>query len=798
MYEPTSPGLIRVKSLIAATSWQKRVDQAREAEKQIRLILAERAGGLSLNQAIAKVLPASRRTWAMQHIGAYRAAGLEALIDTRTPREPKLARACRGALEVARTANPSLTVEAALAILRAKELPLPSRRTIQREFRRVDAGLRREQPHPPREQVIPLAFAGGELLAAAEAETGAIAGLTREVVRLGERAVVASAGKTPAKDVALRDGHGRFTARYNRARRRRKGEAIASYLGSAAEKAEGRVPSWPRFVHERAETLAPKLAMLTFGWLVAGSKGWDSLRAPDAAGLEPLTGFAYMPATLAKFVSALAISGAGTLLLEEVGRHWHKEAQARWGEEGAMAAIFIDNQAKEVWTSLFTMSGKVSHRNRIMPCVTTTYAHTGAGTPLVLSVQSGSAPLAPRVLKLVQNAEALCGGDVRRATVIDAEGSTFDVLAEFKKAKRIIVTPLRPARAPELDLRFSPGSYYRPFRDGDELRIATCTLTRRSTNESLELGALLVRREHRKSDTVLLTTGIELGMEGRSLAELYYTRWPVQENAFKEGGVLGFQEHRGNCGRMVANVAVVTTLERLEERKRQERTELGTIQAAAETVQSEAAARTKDDQRAQAALATRRRRLDALVAAGKTDGKRFARVAIEHQQALVRAEDAARATKAAALAADKNRERREKLAASLAKITAEIERLEPQRVIRQLDVEQDKILTATKLTAAQLISFAKREYLPSMPITAETFVSRVFPIQGRKEIRGAEARVVFYENPRDTEVNAALRAACSRLNARGIKRDGLAMTYAVETPEQVTRSDRRQTPDRSG
>ena len=798
MYKPTSPSLIRVRSCIAASSWQKRVDQAREAEKRIRLILAEEANGLSLNRAIAKVLPASRRTWAMQHSGAYRAEGLEALIDTRTPREPKLVLACRGALEVARTRNPSLTVDAALAILRGKELPLPSPRTIQREFRRVDAGLRREQPEHPREQVIALPFAGGELLAAAEAETGAIAALTREVVRVGARAVVASAGKTPAKDVALRDGHGRFTARYNRARRRTEGETIASYLRSAEEKAEGRVPSWPRFVNERAETLAPKLAMLTFGWLVAGSKGWDSLRAPDAAGLEPLTGFAYMPATLAKFVSALAISGAGTLLLEEVGRHWHEQAQARWGEEGAMAAVFIDNQAKEVWTSLFTMSGKVSHRNRIMPCVTTTYAHTGAGTPLVLSVQSGSAPLAPRVLKLVQNAEALCGGDVRRATVIDAEGSTFDVLAEFKKAKRIIVTPLRPARAPELELRFSPGSYYRPFRDGDELRIATCTLTRRSTNESLELGALLVRRQHRVSDTVLLTTGMQLGMEGRSLAELYYTRWPVQENAFKEGGVLAFQEHRGNCGRMVANVAVVTTLERLEERKRQELTQLGTSEAETETIQSEAAARTKDDERAQAALATRRRRFDARVAAGQTDGKMFARVAIEHQQALVRAEGAARIAKATTLAADKNRERRERLAASLAKVTAEIARLDPQRVIRQLDVEQDKILTATKLTAAQLISFAKREYLPSMPVTAETFVSRVFPIQGRKEIRGAEARVVFYENPRDPEVNAALRTACSRLNARAITRDGLAMTYAVETPEEVMRPAGQHTSGWSG
>jgi hypothetical protein len=52
-------------------------------------------------------------------------------------------------------------------------------------------------------------------------------------------------------------------------------------------------------------------------------------------------------------------------------------------------------------------------------------------------------------------------------------------------------------------------------------------------------------------------------------------------------------------------------------------------------------------------------------------------------------------------------------------------RLKPQRTIRQLDVNQDIILTAVKLTAAQLISFVLREYLPSMPMTPQTFVQRV-------------------------------------------------------------------------
>jgi hypothetical protein len=113
---------------------------------------------------------------------------------------------------------------------------------------------------------------------------------------------------------------------------------------------------------------------------------------------ESLTGFAYTPATLAKFVSALAISGAAQPLVEATALRWHEVAEQRWGEPGAMAALYIDNDANEVWSSLFTQSGKVSHINRVMPCITTTCAHTGAGTPVVLSVQSGSAPLAPRLI----------------------------------------------------------------------------------------------------------------------------------------------------------------------------------------------------------------------------------------------------------------------------------------------------------------------------------------------------------------------------------------------------------------
>jgi len=445
-----------------------------------------------------------------------------------------------------------------------------------------------------------------------------------------------------------------------------------------------------------------------------------------------------------------------------------------------MAAIYIDNHAKEVWSSLFTLSGKVAHINRIMPCITTTYAHTGAGTPLVLSVQSGSAPLAPRLVQLVAQAEKILETDVKRAVIIDAEGSTFDLLESFAKAKRVMVTPLKPSRLPDLELTYSAGSYYRPYRDNDELRIAQATLLHKSTGRSLEIGVLLVRRAHRDAETVLLTTGLELGMEGRDLADLYFARWPVQENDFKEMNVLGLSEHRGNCGRIVSNVAVVSEIERLESRASRDAKAIDQLSDEIGTCVRNAEEREREHQRAQSALATRRRRFDDHVAQSKTSGKAFIEVALDHQRALVHAEACAKAATTARAAVDKNNTRRAKLDTQREQIATRRARLEPQRAIRQLDVAQDAILTATKLTAAQLISFVLREYLGSLAMTPATFIQRVFTIRGRKELRPAEELIVFYENFRDPDINDALRDACEHLNMRALQRDGRTLRFSVE------------------
>jgi hypothetical protein len=425
-----------------------------------------------------------------------------------------------------------------------------------------------------------------------------------------------------------------------------------------------------------------------------------------------------------------------------------------------------------------------------MPCITNTFVHTGAGTPLVLSVQSGTAPLAPRLGELVQQANQMLGSEVKRAVVIDAEGSTFDILDSFTRAKQVIVTPLKPSRISELSFTYHRGSYYRPYRVHDQLRVGEVTLTQKSSGRSLVVGALRVKREHRASDTVLLTNGVELGMQGPDLADLYFDRWPLQENAFKEGAAVHLVEHRGNCAEIVANVAVVTEIEQLEKRMSHDRQRLRELSADQAKVTAAERKAQHDLVRAQAKLAVRRRRLEALIAMGRVQGKQLGRAAIEQQTALRQAESAMRAHQRAAKVQQQNEAQGTRLETRIEEAQRRSQHLEPQGQIRRVDIALDSVLTAFKLTAAMLISFVLREYFPARPMSPETFVSRVMTVLGRKELRPNEEQLVFYENPRDPEINAAMAAACKELTHRKLERNGRRLLFRIEAcrPEQIPTS----------
>jgi hypothetical protein len=106
--------------------------------------------------------------------------------------------------------------------------------------------------------------------------------------------------------------------------------------------------------------------------------------------------------------------------------------------------------------------------------------------------------------------------------------------------------------------------------------------------------------------------------------------------------------------------------------------------------------------------------------------------------------------------------------------------LEPMSTIRQLDVSLDTILTAMKLALALLITFVLREYVPSDRMTTETFIYRLVRTRGRRELTKHRELIVFYANPRDPRINAALAEARDQLNRRALVRDDRELRFALE------------------
>jgi hypothetical protein len=334
-----------------------------------------------------------------------------------------------------------------------------------------------------------------------------------------------------------------------------------------------------------------------------------------------------------------------------------------------------------------------------------------------------------------------------------------------------------------LELTYSRGSYFRPYREKDQLRVASAVLTHKSTGRQVELGALLVRREHRESDTVLLTTGLALGMEGRDLADLYFERWPLQENFFKHQAAVGLDEHRGNSGRMVANVAVVTELERLQRRMKADEEELARLALDRQPLSEKLEEARREHQSAVKKLETMRGRLDEWVEQERGEGKELIQAMTEHQKALAASEKAREAFEAEQVRMKKQQARETELKARRDKAADRGARLEGQKSIRQIDVALDSVLTAAKLTLALLMTFVIREYFSGSPMTPHTFMSRIFGMKGRRVTRPGEERIVFYENPRDPEMNKAIAEACRRLNERTLVRQGRRLHYSVEPPK---------------
>lgn len=779
MYKPRRDDLERVEAGLSKEKWEARVAAARSREERAKRVLRLIEQGYSQDAAIREVDVPSQRSTILRDLAEYREEGFEALIDRRMPRESEVTQEERDLLRVARRANPKITVQELEVLLKDELKVTRSETTIKRVL--AEEGAARRPGRPAKDMdVEELGVAGMEILKAADLETGGVQVVVDALESMAETLPIPE--PLDEKKRRLRSKNGQLTARYNRSRRRKEDDGVAPTFRSTEEKREEADLGRVKLARERRKTIERKVWAFVGMPALTDSNRFDELYGPQGAHLEGFCGYPYMPETLRKTASEWALIGAGPTIQQEVADRWHQVSHERWEQGLRASVIYVDNQVKPLWTSQFTKAAKVSSTGRVQPALVSTYIHSGAGTPIYFETHSGTAPLAPRVLEMIEGVELERVAPVGRLTVIDGECCSAALLAAFKEAGRDLITPMSAAMIRPERFDLERGSRWQEYREGDRIREGKTTLVdSKDPSIRVEVRALIIERRTKKAWTVLVTQADRDIWSARQLADVYFDRWPLQEGVFRQQiAAVGLETVHGYGKRVVANTAVITKVDNIDCRLEKIEGTLESAESKGVDVALELDRAQQEMGRLERKLEKRKERVDVAVADDQTHTASFANAVkelrsleneLEPKITRIRELDDEHAK--AIAKAEKARTKQEQL-------RAEREKLQARTEILEADTSKDTLFTSIKITLAMLVQFAIREYFPTRPMELRTFLKRVAMLPGRREKTDTCETIVIYRNPRDQEMMEALENACDRINERNLTKDGCKLLFKLE------------------
>jgi hypothetical protein len=183
----------------------------------------------------------------------------------------------------------------------------------------------------------------------------------------------------------------------------------------------------------------------------------------------------------------------------------------------------------------------------------------------MMETHAGSVSMKKKLLGFLERVEAVLGeGELGRLTVVDAEMATFSLLSALaSRPDAWFVTVLKGATVKAA--QFSDEQQWQSFRARDQLRALRVKLKRRSrSKEKLVLRGVEMAREGSRApgSTVFLTNATEEELTTEEVAAAYLSRWPHQEQRFRDGrNGLAFDRTHGYGGHYVTHVALSTKLE---------------------------------------------------------------------------------------------------------------------------------------------------------------------------------------------------------------------------------------------
>jgi len=544
-----------------------------------------------------------------------------------------------------------------------------------------------------------------------------------------------------AEAPAGRDDAGRFTAEYNRAVRG-SGDRDPRWLPDAVKR-KRRDLSTLTISRSREDTIAHQLLVIGLVPLVTERRGFDGLDGPSGGWLGAMGGTAYKAATLDRALAELALLNAGAALWNAHAQQWTRLTRP-WSEDPDQPrwlrwVQYIDATQDPYWTRHFAASGKVSRVGRVMPCVTRVALMGGPGVPLWVETRAGTVSLKKELLPVLARFEKAVGeGELGRLTVIDAEMATVPLLVALSaRAEKWFITVLKGAVGHAAQ-RIEEGAWQK-YRERDLLRELKLRVHgKEAPVEGLVLRAVEMAREGSRNptSTVFATDAAPDELSTDEVASAYLSRWPHQEQRFRDGrNGLGLERSHGYGGAMVSHVALATAQEKA----------LRCLDRAQRKVTV-----------TQAQSASARALLEATARAHRSTAR----------DQVVRAEREAR--------------RAEK---DLQAAKAEVQRLATTpREIYVRDTTRDGIVTCMKMTVLMLIEYVLKEYFGGLRMEVRSFIENYLwlPVTVRET-----ASAVVYQiegNPRSPADIERLRAACAEATRRGIMAGGKRLRFELVVP----------------
>ena len=747
--EPVSEYGLTLRAQVSDERWARIVAEAQERAVIFDAVAAHRGDtGMTWKDAVAEVAPGTPRPtfvhW-LRHHQARTGPTWERLLDGRVPPDTSYAEKVRLAAVLLRRLKPDISIEATVAVLIEEfgDEGQVSGTWLKRVW--VEAGVNRpvgSHCAPPTSEKVEKYHGGAglALLAAAEAETGAMQKLAVAVQHSGERSAFLQdfMGDAEAVDDAEgRDDCGQFTADYN-ARRRdgvAAGEADDRWRGDA-HKAQRRQLDKTQTLNARPENLAARLFSMGAAMLLTERRGFDGLDGPAGEWLGVLGGTAYMPATLDKTLAEAALLDVDGEMWQVHARTW-SEFSGRWrkaDEAWLRSVLYVDGTADPYWTRKFAASGKVSRVGRVMPCLTRVAVHSGAGVPLLVETHAGGTSLKKRLLPMLKELDRAIGpdADVGRLTIVDSEmGTAGAIWAMHDQTEMLFVTVVKGAVL--VGAEISNEGDWVPYRQRDQLRDVEVYLRGKDApEEGIRIrGVQMHRGDGRNPHTTLFVTNSDpQDLAAPAVASWYLGRWPWQEQQFaigRDGG--GLNRSHGYGGEYVAHVALEGKTERAERSQ-------GFAQA-----------------RADRAVETREQLADGLKQAP----------AAPRRQALALA-DADIRSKTRKL--EQRGQARKRLES------------QPDEIFVR-DTRRDSVMTCLKLTVLSLIEFTLQEYFGGAKMQWRTFIEQFVALP--VTVRTSKHRCVYeiLANPRQPTRMAQLSAALDEMNGRGLRRGERLLVFKL-------------------